>query len=32
MLIVSHQEWISDALYDRVVPDEIINANHMIHY
>jgi hypothetical protein len=32
MLIVSYQEWLSDALCNKVVSDEIVNANHMIHY
>jgi hypothetical protein len=32
MLIVSHQEWLPNALRDEVVPDEIIDANYTIQY
>jgi hypothetical protein len=32
VLIVSCQAWLPGVLCDRLMPDMIINTNHMIHY
>jgi hypothetical protein len=32
VLIISCQAWLPDALHDGLMPDAIVNANHMIHY
>jgi hypothetical protein len=31
-LIVLRQAWLPDALCDGLMPDVIVDANHMIHY